>query len=160
MACQRVEPTGAGGISRMAMLLGLVLVLGLLASVANAQGKSPDGEKSGPAVEGEQGEPQQAPVDSNPFGNFWVLLLMMGGLWFFVLIRPQMREKKKRQAILAAMKKNDRVVTLGGIIGTVVDAGEREVTLQVDTDTRLKVLRQSIQTVITEKPEDDNGKSN
>ena len=52
--------------------------------------------------------------------------------------------------LLKSLKKNDRVVTIGGIIGTVanVTPDGKEVTLKVDDNTRLKMLRSSIQTVL------------
>ena len=68
-------------------------------------------------------------------------------LWYFLLLRPQRRERKKRDASLKELKKNDRVVTIGGIVGTIANISQdsREVTLKIDDNARITVLRNSIQ---------------
>jgi preprotein translocase subunit YajC len=67
--------------------------------------------------------------------------------WFF-MIRPMKRQEQERQALLSALKKNDKVVTSGGIIGTVAGIREKEdeVTLKVDdsSNVKLRVTRSSI----------------
>ena len=67
-------------------------------------------------------------------------------LFFFLLIRPQRRQQKEREAMLATLKKNDHVVTSGGIIGIVDKIKEGEIVLKVDEkdDVRIRVLRSSI----------------
>ncbi len=66
--------------------------------------------------------------------------------------RPQRREKQERENMLKALKKNDRVVTIGGILGTVanISAEGEEVTLRVDDNIRIHFRRSSIQTVLTD----------
>jgi preprotein translocase subunit YajC len=92
-----------------------------------------------------------------PTPNLYSLLLpimAIGFLFFFLIVRPE----KKKQAAIAQMqselKKNDRVVTVGGIIGVVVitQAGSNEITIRVDdsNNTRLRMLRSSISRVVTE----------
>jgi preprotein translocase subunit YajC len=68
-------------------------------------------------------------------------------LWYFLLLRPQRRERTKRDEVLKELKKNDRVVTIGGILGTVANISQdgREVTLKVDDNSRITLLRNSIQ---------------
>ena len=68
-------------------------------------------------------------------------------LWYFLLLRPQRREKTKRAEQLKELKKNDRVVTIGGIVGTVANISQdgREVTLKIDDNSRITMLRNSIQ---------------
>ncbi len=85
----------------------------------------------------------------SPFGSFLMPLLLMGLVFYFLLIRPQSKEKKKRTAMLAAVKKNDRVVTIGGIVGTVLSVRDEDVTLKVDesSNTKITFLRSAIQTV-------------
>lgn len=76
-----------------------------------------------------------------------ILLAVLFSLFYFVILRPQSRERKKRKETLGGLKKNDRVVSIGGIIGTVADMspdGDR-VTLKVDDNTRIKMLRSAIQ---------------
>ena len=97
------------------------------------------------AAQGQQG---------NPFGALLVPMVMVGLLWFFIILRPQRREQAERERMLNALKKNDRVVTIGGIVGTVAQTvGEKdaEIVLKVDDNTRIRFLRSSIQRVLTDE---------
>lgn len=85
-------------------------------------------------------------LDMAPF------FLIVGVLFYMMIIRPQRREKKRRESLLQSLKKNDRVVTIGGIIGVVTNVSPegKEVTLKVDeaTNAKLRVLRSSIHEVL------------
>src|SRR5215472_1290105 len=74
--------------------------------------------------------------------------LIIGLLGWFLMIRPMKRQEQERQALLTALKKNDKVVTSGGIIGIVASIKEKEdeVTLKVDesSNVRLRVTKGSI----------------
>lgn len=89
------------------------------------------------------------PAPASPFSSMLLPLVLMGGVFYLLLIRPQSREKKKRASMLSALKKNDRVVTIGGIVGTVLSVKDDEVTLKVDesSNTKITFLRSAIQTV-------------
>ena len=78
-------------------------------------------------------------------------LILMGLVFYFLMIRPQGKEKKRRAAMLAAVKKNDRVTTIGGIVGTVVSVKDNEITLKVDesNNTKITFSRSAIQGVTT-----------
>jgi preprotein translocase subunit YajC len=84
---------------------------------------------------------------ASPFGLL-IPMLAVGILFWFFMIRPMKRQEQERQALLTALKKNDRVVTSGGIIGIVASIKEKEdeVTLKVDesANVRLRVTRGSI----------------
>lgn len=86
---------------------------------------------------------------------------VVGMVFYFMMIRPQQREQKQRQERLDALKKNDKVVTIGGMIGTIVDLSQdgKRLTLRVDDSTRIKFLRASIQSVYDESDgENSDGK--
>lgn len=89
---------------------------------------------------------KQAAPDAG-FGQFIPLILMMGALYFFLIVRPQRRQEQERQAMLTSLKKNDEVLTVGGIYGTVVAVSETEdkVTVKVDDNVRVKMTKASIQ---------------
>ncbi len=88
--------------------------------------------------------------------QIWIGLILMLVVFYGIVLSGNRREKKKRQDMLAAIGKNDRVMTIGGILGTVVSAGENEVTLKVDESANVKitVIRSAIQRVLAddEKP--------
>lgn len=88
----------------------------------------------------------------NPILQF-APILIIGFFFYFILLRPQQKEQKKRQEFLNNLKKNARVVTAGGLIGTVVDISSdgRIVTLRIDDTTRVKFLRSAIQGELDEK---------
>ena len=79
--------------------------------------------------------------------DFAIPFVAIAVLWYFLLVRPQRREKAKREDQLKELKKNDRVVTIGGIVGTVANISQdgREVTLKIDDNARITLLRNSIQ---------------
>ncbi len=75
-------------------------------------------------------------------------LVIIGALFYLMLIRPERKKRAEMQKVLDELKENDRVVTIGGIIGTIVGFGKTkdEVILRVDekTNTRIRVLRTAI----------------
>jgi preprotein translocase subunit YajC len=99
---------------------------------------------------------QQTPEPPKGQGDTFTMLLPLlaiGVLFYFLMLRPQRRIEKERQALLSALKKNDKVVTNGGIIGIVAAVNEKqdEVTLKVDesSNVRLRVTKSSIARVLT-----------
>ncbi len=82
-------------------------------------------------------------------------------LFYFLLIRPQRREQSRRQTMLDAVKKNDRVLTAGGIYGVVTNIHREadEVTIKVDeaTNTKLRLTLSSITRVLGDEPSAESG---
>lgn len=99
----------------------------------------------------------QTPSDGAPKGGaggnvmFFGLILMMG-VFFFVMMRGNRSQQKKKQSMLNAMKKNDRVMTIGGVIGTIVAVKENEVVVKVDEacNTKMTFIKRAIQQVLAE----------
>ena len=77
-------------------------------------------------------------------------LLLIFGVFYFLLIRPQQTRQKQTRAMLAALRRGDRVVTAGGILGTVqrVKEGSDEVEVEIAQNVRVTVLRDTISTVL------------
>lgn len=74
-------------------------------------------------------------------------------IFYFLLILPQQKRQKKLKAMLEALKKGDKVVTSGGIWGTVTNLGKETVTLQVADNAKIKVQRESIARLRTDDEE-------
>jgi preprotein translocase subunit YajC len=93
-----------------------------------------------------EGEPKQSSPDLLMFAP----LILIAVVFYLLLWKPQRKEQAVREAMLSALKKNDRVATIGGIIGTVanISTDGQEVTLKVDDNTRIKFVRSSIQRVL------------
>jgi preprotein translocase subunit YajC len=81
--------------------------------------------------------------------NFIVIMAVMIVIFYLLVIRPENQRKKKRDEMLAALKKRDQVITLGGIIGTIEEIEGDEVVLLVDRrkDVRMRILRRAIEGV-------------
>ena len=83
-------------------------------------------------------------AQEGPNGSFWQMLLPflpMLPLIYFLMIMPQQQQEKKRRAMIEGLKKNDKVLTTGGIYGTVmsVDAKNDKVVLRVDDERGVKL---------------------
>jgi preprotein translocase subunit YajC len=103
------------------------------------------------------------PPDANPFSQIIFLIVPLVFLFYLIVLRPQKKEQKKRLELLNNLKKNDRVVTIGGIYGVVMNVRREadEVVLKVDEagDTKIRVLVSAIARVIVDEPaEDSKGK--
>jgi len=65
--------------------------------------------------------------------------------FYFLLILPQQKRAKQRKSMIEALKKGDKVVTNGGVMGTVTNMTPGTVTLQVADGVRIKFLRSSVE---------------
>jgi preprotein translocase subunit YajC len=76
-------------------------------------------------------------------------LVLIFGVFYFLLIRPQQQKQKELRNMISAVRRGDRVVTGGGIIGIVAKvAANDEVLIDIAENTRIRVLRSSISTVM------------
>lgn len=96
------------------------------------------------------------------FDLLWPMALI-GILFYFLMIRPERRKRSQVGQMQETLKKNDRIVTIGGIVGVIVNAskGSEEVTIRIDenNNTRMHILRSSISRIVTgEKSGDDEKK--
>lgn len=105
---------------------------------------------AGPAPGGE------APAEPG-MGAFMPLLILWLAVIYFFFMRPQKRKEKERKAMIEAVRKGDKVVTIGGIHGVVVKVTDDVVTLRVDDKTggTMKFSRAAINTINDGKAKDD-----
>jgi preprotein translocase subunit YajC len=76
-------------------------------------------------------------------------LILIFIIFYFLLIRPQQKKLKTHQAMLGALRRGDRVVTNGGLIGTVVKlVSDNEIQLEIAENTRVRVLRSMLSDVM------------
>ncbi len=73
-------------------------------------------------------------------------------IFYFLIIRPQNKKQKETKRMLAALKKGDRVVTIGGIRGQIHSIKDEIVVLKVDANTKLEMSRSAISNVTEQKP--------
>jgi preprotein translocase subunit YajC len=72
-----------------------------------------------------------------------VILVVFFAVFYFLLIRPQRRREREHRALLSSLKRGDRVMTTGGIIGTIEDIDGNEVVLAVE-EGKLRIAKSSI----------------
>jgi len=87
-------------------------------------------------------------------------LIAIIAIFYFLIIRPQNKKRKETEKMLSALKKGDKVVTIGGLHGTVQNVKESTVVLKVDDNVKLEFLRSAVSNVVTaskEKIEDKSG---
>ena len=76
----------------------------------------------------------------------FVLIIL---IFYFLIYRPQKKRDKEAKAMLAAMKKGDKVVTIGGIHGTIVTVKDKTVVIKVDDSARIEFSKEAISSVIS-----------
>jgi preprotein translocase subunit YajC len=102
------------------------------------------------AQEGDAGA-EGAPVDGGGLGMIGSLLplILIFVVFYFLLIRPQQKKMKAHRALVAAARRGDRVVTQGGIIGTVTKIlNDSEIMVEVAEGVRVRVLKHTLTDII------------
>jgi len=85
-------------------------------------------------------------------------IVALFGLLYFLMIRPQQQRQKKHQDLIKGLKVNDKVVTAGGIYGTVVKTKEDTLILRVADNVRVEVLKTAIGQVRESSEEEEEKK--
>lgn len=76
--------------------------------------------------------------------TMWVMLLLIFVVMWFFMIRPQRKQQKELQKFRDGLQKGDKVVTVGGIFGTVVEIRDKSVLIEVDRDVKIRVDKNSL----------------
>ena len=93
----------------------------------------------------------------NPMMQFLPLMVIMFAVMYFLIIRPQKQKEKKRQEMISNVRKQDRIVTAGGVHGVVVSVKENEVVVRVDDakDVKIKVDKSALTSVSAARDEQE-----
>ncbi|MBQ1699725.1 MAG: preprotein translocase subunit YajC [Bacteroidales bacterium] len=76
--------------------------------------------------------------------SFIIMIVLMFVIMWAFMIRPQRKQQKELQAFRESLKKGDKVVTAGGIYGTVAEVADRTVIIKVDGEVKLRVDKNSL----------------
>ena len=87
--------------------------------------------------------PELSPEISQIVQASWPIALM-GVIFYFMLYRPQKKEQKKRSSMLDGLKKEDRIVTIGGVYGTITALTEKSIILRIADKVEVKVSRSAV----------------
>jgi preprotein translocase subunit YajC len=82
---------------------------------------------------------------SNPI----IPLVMVVAVFYFIIIRPQSQRQSEHQKVVKGLKKNDEVVTNGGLIGRVAEVGDNLVTLEIAPNVRVRIERTEVKGLST-----------
>lgn len=81
-----------------------------------------------------------------------LMFALIIGIFYFMILRPQQKRQKERQKLLDALKKGDKVITAGGMFGTIAGIEEKTVLVQVADNIKMKFERSAITSVVSEGP--------
>ena len=82
--------------------------------------------------------------------SMWIMLALIFVVMWFFMIRPQRKQQKELQNFRDSLKKGDKVVTIGGIYGTVCEIKEGSVLIEVDNNVKIRVSKQALVKDFTE----------
>ena len=83
--------------------------------------------------------------------QMWIMLALIFVVMWFFMIRPQRKQQKELQNFRDSLKKGDKVVTIGGIDGTVCEIKEGSVLIEVDNNVKIRVIKQALVKDFTEQ---------
>ncbi len=87
--------------------------------------------------------PSQGGEQGNPYSGIIMMVLLIGVFYFF-FIRPQQKKAKETKKFREAMKKGDKIVTIGGIHGKVLEITDTTVTIETEGQSRLKMNKDAV----------------
>ena len=71
-------------------------------------------------------------------------IIAMGLVFYFLLYRPQKKEQQRRAAMLSSLKKGDRIITIGGVHGTITSLNEKIVTIKIADKVEVDISRSAV----------------
>ena len=87
---------------------------------------------------------QAAPAAQGGGLSMWIMLALIFVVMRFFMIRPQRKQQKELQNFRDSLKKGDKVVTVGGIFGTVAEIKENTVLIEVDNNVKIRVSKNAL----------------
>jgi preprotein translocase subunit YajC len=80
--------------------------------------------------------------------SFIIMMVLMFGIFYFILIRPAKKQRTKHQNMINSLKGGERVVTTGGIYGTIGRVMDDRIELNIDKNTKIQIVKSSISSII------------
>lgn len=85
-----------------------------------------------------------APAAKGSSWSMWVMLILIFVVMWFFMIRPQRKQQKELQAFRDGLKKGDKVMTIGGIYGKVVEIKDNSLLIEIDSNVKIRVAKSSV----------------
>ena len=92
-----------------------------------------------------------AAAPAGQMGSLVFTIVAMVLIFYFFLIRPQKKQEKETKKMLDALKKGDKIVTIGGIYGTIFNVTESTVVIKVDDNTKIEFSKTAVSRVIADE---------
>jgi preprotein translocase subunit YajC len=73
-----------------------------------------------------------------------MMFALIFGVFYFLVIMPAKKQQKKKESMIAALKKGDKVVTTGGIFGTVATVEDQTLLLKISENTKIRISKSAI----------------
>ncbi len=105
------------------------------------------------AAEAAQNAAQTTPGAANGQYSLFVMIAVFFAIMYFLMIRPQQKRDKERKAMLNSLTKGDKVVTSGGICGTIVNLTENHAVVKVDDNVKIEFVRSAVIQVLSREGE-------
>jgi preprotein translocase subunit YajC len=86
-------------------------------------------------------------------GNFMSMIFLLGAfflIFYFLILRPQQRRQKEMQRMISALKRGDRILTSGGLYGTVWDVKEDLLVVKLTEDLKVEIAKSAVQGVVSQ----------
>ncbi|MCL2219073.1 MAG: preprotein translocase subunit YajC [Chitinispirillia bacterium] len=106
---------------------------------------------------------QDAPAEAAPppgmfGGNFLFIMVFMILIIYFIMIRPEQKRQKERVKMLSALKKGDRILTIGGIYGVIQTVKDTSYVIKSGEGAVLEISKSAVQTLVVDQAGKDGGK--
>ncbi len=102
-------------------------------------------------------QPPPAGHEANPTGqllNTIVLFAVMGVMFYFLLVRPQQRQRKEHDRLISNVKSGDEILTTGGIYGIVTNVKDKEITVKIADNVKVRLAKSAIAGVVKRSESD------
>lgn len=76
--------------------------------------------------------------------SMWIMLILIFVVMWFFMIRPQRKQQKELQKFRDGLKKGDKIVTIGGIYGTVTEIKDKTLLIEIDSNVKIRVDKNSV----------------
>ena len=95
------------------------------------------------------GTPPGGQGQGNPFA-LWLPIILIFAIMYFLIFRPQAKKQKQQRMMIEALKKGDKIITSGGIHGTIAGIKEKEGTIivKIDDNTKIELVKNSVAQVV------------
>ena len=95
------------------------------------------------------GAPPGGSGQGNPFA-LWLPIILIFAIMYFLIFRPQAKKQKQQRMMIDALRKGDKIITSGGIYGTIAGIKEKEGTIivKVDDNTKIEMAKSSVAQIV------------